>query len=124
MALTDGEKSDLRFFLGYSMLGDRPNDISKVYPHAYNTFLESNINHMRPEEETRVRNMLNDLRDQEQEIKAARSTLNIDTAGSFKKNKAELRARIEMFNVTRLQLGQFLQVVVLPWNNSIGFLGG
>lgn len=113
MALSDQDKSDLRFFLGYSMRGDNPNNASKIYAHSFNPGLEDNLNHLTAAEEARVKTMLDDLREMEEEIKTARTTLNIQSAGTFKKNLSEIRDRIQLYNYTRNQLAKFLDTPIL-----------
>jgi hypothetical protein len=110
MALSEEDKTDLRFFLGYAMVGDDPNSLTNAYPHQLDVTLEDHMRHLTSSEENKVKELLDELREMDAEIKAARATLNIDTAGAFKKNKAELRDRISLYNYTRKQLGTFLQV--------------
>jgi hypothetical protein len=107
MALSETDKSDIRFYLGYSFRGSDPSGLS-LYVHSNFLHLEDRLGKLTEPEERRVKNILEELRDMEAELSASRSAIRIDTAGEFKKNKNELSERIAMYNRQRRILAQWL----------------
>lgn len=119
MSLTAQQKTDIRYFMGYSLSG------SAAYL-PYRELAYSDVSYMgialdtdngqggrlqnlSPEEETRVTGyFLKNLYLREQEIQDATANLDTDKAAIWTHNKGEMGERIAAFTNLRLSLCHFL----------------
>lgn len=112
MALTEQEKTDIRFYLGYGMRGDDPKSASDIYSHDFNPSLEDNMLHLTESEEKRVRALLDEIREIDEELTLARSLLNIKVAGEFARNQSHIRDLIQVQNRYKKQLAAWFKTEV------------
>lgn len=116
-SFTDAEKADVRRFCGYPVYGvGTAGFVGDRFFAAWGQ-LEYKLVNLRPEEFQVARMYLANLYPLETAILGASTTLNVDQAGPFKRNAAEMRERNALFDGWRRRLCGFLGV---PPGPSLG----
>lgn len=109
-SFTDAEKADVRRFCGYPVYGvGTAGFVGDRFFAAWGQ-LEYKMVNLRPEEFQVARLYLSQLYPLETAITTASATLNVDQAGPFKRNAAEMRERRALFDGWRRRLCGFLGV--------------
>ena len=107
---TAAQLVDIRRFCGYPAYGDGNVVQPAPWMMKFYLVLEYKLNHMAAAEGGVVVNYLSSLNTLESAIPAASATLNVDSAGPFKRNAYELRDRDRVFDSWRRRLCGFLGV--------------
>lgn len=101
---SDQEKADIRRFCGYPPYGaGQAGFQSWRFFQAYG-LMEFRLNNMAAAEIQNIRFQLSNLYPVEAAVTAAYGTLNVDQAGPFKRNRAEVRDRVGHYSWCRRQL--------------------
>lgn len=109
-SFTDAERADVRRFCGYPAYGvGTAGFVGDRFFAAWGQ-LEYKMVNLRPEEFQVARLYLSQLYPLETAITTASATLNVDQAGPFKRNAAEMRERNAQFDGWRRRLCAFLGV--------------
>lgn len=123
--LTDTEKTNVRRWAGYGLVGDLATAIysQPVYAPSYirtgvGLLLENRLNHMTPSEETVLREVyLEPLETLESDILTAGDGIDTDKAGPWERNKRERQDRESLFNSLRVRMCGFLNFLPGPYLN-------
>ncbi len=116
-SFTDAEKADVRRFCGYPVYGvGTAGSIGDRFFAAWGQ-LEYKLVNLRPEEFQVARMYLANLYPLEVALTTVSATLNVDQAGPFKRNAAEVTERWRLFDSWRRRLCGFLGV---PTGPSLG----
>ncbi|MCE3608069.1 hypothetical protein LXA47_31355 [Massilia sp. P8910] len=108
--LTDDEKTDIRRHAGFGVFGDEATQaFGYRFMQHYGT-LEYKLNHMSASEEAVVRSYLATLLDLEMAVPLASDNLDTDAAAVWTHNKREVRDRLDLFDVWRKRLCDFLGI--------------
>lgn len=108
---TDSQLTDVRRYCGYPLLGD--GNVVFPYPWIMRTYmaLEYRLQHMSQNEGTVVANIyLANLYSLEMAVPAASQNLDTDQAAVWKHNPREVADRLQLFDVWRRRLCDFLGV--------------
>lgn len=119
--LTDQQKTDVRRYAGYPMIGNTPTDASRdfaygwVSPGVWET-LYSRLNSMSASEENVLITVyLDKLATLETAITDASDNLDTDVAAIWTHNKNEVSDRMSLFNKWRRQMCSFIGIPPGPW---------
>lgn len=119
--LTDQQKTDVRRYAGYPMIGNTPTDASRdfaygwVSPGVWET-LYSRLNSMSASEENVLITVyLDKLATLETAITDASDNLDTDVAAIWTHNKNEVSDRMSLFNKWRRQMCSFIGIPLGPW---------
>lgn len=119
--LTDQQKTDVRRYAGYPMIGSTPTDASRdfaygwVSPGVWET-LYSRLNSMSTSEENVLITVyLDKLTTLETAITDASDNLDTDVAAIWTHNKNEVSDRMNLFNKWRRQMCSFIGIPPGPW---------
>lgn len=120
MALTDTEKVNVRRYCGFPAYGGQPVQAfgNRFFQH-YGT-LEFRMNNMQIAEEAVVRDYLAKLATLESAVPGAGDNLDTDVAAVWVHNKNEVRDRMGLYRMWRLELCQFFGVPAGPGLGSDG----
>lgn len=104
MSFSEGEKVDIRRFCGYPVFG-----ATTEYAFGYRYFgfyglLEFRLNHLKPEEEVIIREMVADLKNLYADIYSARDNLDTDRAAVWYHNRQEVDHRTDLYERRRRTL--------------------
>ena len=108
--LTDAEKSDIRFFCGYSLYGNSASGFMGYRFFEAQGFLEYRMTNASPNECASIRQQLTEIQSLRTAIFGASSSLIVDSAGVFKRNANEIRERKGLYDDWRIQLCKNLGV--------------
>jgi len=114
MALTDAQKVDVRRYCGFPAYGGQPVQAfgHRFYQH-YGT-LEFRMNNMQTAEETVVTDYLTKLATLEAAVTGASDNLDTDEAAVWKHNRHEVRDRMGLYRMWRLELCKFFGIPAGP----------
>ncbi|WP_323115540.1 hypothetical protein [Klebsiella variicola] len=119
--LTDQQKTDVRRYAGYPIIGNTPTDASRdfaygwVSPGVWET-LYSRLNSMSASEENVLITVyLDKLATLETAITDASDNLDTDVAAIWTHNKNEVSDRMSLFNKWRRQMCSFIGIPPGPW---------
>lgn len=114
MALSDAEKTDVRRYCGYQVVGTAEMQLL-TWPAYYSRgTLEFRMNTLSDAEETVLRRQLAHLLVLECAIPRAGENLDTDAAAMWTRNRSEQDDRLRLFDTWRRRLCQFLGVSAGP----------
>ncbi|MBN8901539.1 MAG: hypothetical protein BGO51_02090 [Rhodospirillales bacterium 69-11] len=111
MALSMSERTDIRRFCGYPVVGEAP-DGSRLFP--ANMRLEVRMESLSSSEELLVRRQLATLSTLEADVTNAGGNLDTDQAGIWSRNRTEVQDRERLFGICRRRLCHFLGIAPGP----------
>lgn len=124
--LTDQQKTDVRRYAGYPMVGDTPVDNSRdfaygwVSPGVWETLFKRLTTMSASEESVLINVYLTKLALLETAITDASDNLDTDVAAIWTHNKNEVSDRMSLFNKWRRQMCAFIGIPPGPWLGNGG----
>lgn len=119
--LTDQQKTDVRRYAGYPMVGGTPTDDNRdfaygwVSPGVWETLYKRLNSMSASEENVLINTYLNKLSVLETAITDASDNLDTDVAAIWTHNKNEVSDRMNLFNKWRRQMCSFIGIPPGPW---------
>lgn len=118
MALTDAERTDVRRHCGYPALGQStPGSAAWLY-YSNSGLLEYRMSNLSTAELSVTRRYLATLTALELAVPRSSENLDTDQASVWTHNKSEVRDRLDLFDVWRRRLCEFLGIGPGPGLNS------
>ncbi|HHL2824773.1 TPA: hypothetical protein ACQ431_003004 [Citrobacter murliniae] len=119
--LTDQQKTDVRRYAGYPMIGSTPTDDSRdfaygwVSPGVWETLFKRLNSMSASEEYVLINTYLDKLATLETAITDASDNLDTDVAAIWTHNKNEVADRISLFKKWRREMCAFIGIPPGPW---------
>jgi len=122
--ITDDEKVDIRRFCGYSLYGNSASGFLGYRFFEAQGFLEYRMINCAPSEAQRIRRFMALIFPLEDVIATASGNMDTLEAGPLKLDPREVAKRVDLMNVYRVQLVNFLGVPPRPDLEDAGSSGG
>ncbi len=110
MALSDAEKTDVRRYCGYPLLGSAEVQLMPWPVYRSRGTLDNRMNHLTASEEAVLRRQLGSLLVLESAVPKAGDNLDTDQAATWSRNRTEAQDRVQLLDIWRRRLCQFLGV--------------